>query len=93
MRQQESAGLTADFLEQDSSGSDTDEEEEFNRRKRLAAAQSKPAAESDSSDIDMSDDDVEATVAESMQAPSEDAALPKKKRARVALDDESEDED
>ena len=98
IRQQESTGLTADFLEQDSSGSDTDEEEEFNRRKRLAVAQSKPAAGSgsDSSDIDMSDDDVEASVAESAesrQEPSEAAGLPKKKRAWVAMDDGSEDED
>ncbi len=95
MRQQESTGLTADFLEQDSSGSDTDEEEDFARRRRLAAAQSKPAhvdSGSDSSDIDMSDDNMEASVAESSQEPSE-AAGPKKKRARVALDDESEDED
>ena len=95
MRQQESTGLTADYLEQDSSGSDTDEDEDFNRRKRLQAAQSKPAAAagSDSSDIDMSDDNEEVSVAVESIRTQETSEVQKKKRARLALDDESEDED
>ena len=61
-QQQESTGLTSDFLEQDSdTGSDTDEEAERVRRSRLQASKANPAADtdasSDESDVDMSDED------------------------------------
>lgn len=103
MKQRETTGLTADYLEMGSSSDDTDEEADRDRRDRLQAAQSVPAraavSDSSDSDIDMSDDNETAGAVESgasaggVAEESQGAGMPRKKRARVAIEDDSEDED